>query len=307
MGLGETIGYGTRLTMNNDGLYQTWSNTFPRAIYIALLGDPTLRMEPVAPISNLSASTAANAVSLSWSASPDHIAGYHVYRAATPSGPFTRISDSLVTGTRFKDTHPAGGTYMVRAIALQTNPSGSYFNPSQGVFVTVGGGNQGTNGESIVVETIGSGTVSPNYNGKTLRVGKTYTMTAKPANGFQFVKWTGSISSDSAKIKFVMAPGMMLRATFEDVKRPALVINYPAAKRVVTNSIITATGRASDNGALAAVYYNFNATGWMPAVGAANWTAPGLACVEGQNTIQAYAVDTAGNVSRTNSIKFNRK
>jgi len=32
---------------------------------------------------------------------------------------------------------PAGSyTYVVRAVALQTNPSGSYYNPSQGVFAS---------------------------------------------------------------------------------------------------------------------------------------------------------------------------
>src|SRR6185295_5536808 len=39
MGLGETIGYSTRLTMNNSTLYRSRSNAFTRAIYISLMGD----------------------------------------------------------------------------------------------------------------------------------------------------------------------------------------------------------------------------------------------------------------------------
>ena len=53
MGLGETIGYGTRLTMNNNTLYQSASNAFMRAVYINLMGDPTLRQDPICPPSGL--------------------------------------------------------------------------------------------------------------------------------------------------------------------------------------------------------------------------------------------------------------
>ena len=137
MGLGEPIGDGIRLTMNNSTLYRSQSNAFARAIYIELLGDPTLRLEPIAPISNLSASANGNTVNLSWSPSTDSVAGYHVYRATSPAGPFTRLTGSLIPGTSFNDSSVTAGsyTYMIRAVALQTNPSGSYFNPSQGIFV----------------------------------------------------------------------------------------------------------------------------------------------------------------------------
>jgi hypothetical protein len=138
MGLGETIGYSTRLSMNNSALYQTQSNKFARAVFISLMGDPTLRMEPVAPPAGLLATPQANGVALSWSASPDNVQGYYVYRAATPAGPFVRLTSSLVAGTSYADTGVPSGvyTYMVRAVALETNPSGSYYDPSQGVFLT---------------------------------------------------------------------------------------------------------------------------------------------------------------------------
>jgi hypothetical protein len=84
----------------------------------------------------LSASPNGNSVVLNWSPSTDTVAGYHIYRASSPTGPFTRITPSLVIGTTFTDLSvPAGSyTYMLRGVALQTNPSGSYYNPSQGVF-----------------------------------------------------------------------------------------------------------------------------------------------------------------------------
>jgi len=139
MGLGEPIGYGIRLTMNNSTLYRSQSNDFARAIYIELMGDPTLRLEPIAPPSNLSAAPSGNGVVLNWSLSTDSVAGYHIYRATSPIGPYTRLTSSLITGTTFTDLAvPAGSyTYMARAVALQTNPSGTYYNPSQGVFASV--------------------------------------------------------------------------------------------------------------------------------------------------------------------------
>jgi hypothetical protein len=136
MGLGETIGYSTRLSMNNSTLYQNHSNYMIRAIYVALMGDPTLRQDIVAPVSNLSALAGANSVTLNWSPSSDPVLGYHVYRATSPSGPFTRLTSNLVTSTSYSDASLAANTYtyMVRAVALQTTPSGTFFNPSQGQF-----------------------------------------------------------------------------------------------------------------------------------------------------------------------------
>lgn len=138
MGLGETIGYGARVSMNNDTLYRNQTNQFARAVYMELLGDPTLRMDPISPVANVTATPGPGRVALSWTASADASAGYHIYRASSPAGPFARINGSLVTTTSFTDAGLAAGTYtyMIRAIALTTNPSGSYFNPSQGVFAT---------------------------------------------------------------------------------------------------------------------------------------------------------------------------
>lgn len=140
MGLGEPIGYDTRLTMNNDTLYKNQSNDFRRAVFIALMGDPTLRMDSVAPPSNLFATQSNSMVNLNWGASSDGtILGYHIYRSSSASGPFSRITTSLLAGTSCNDAGIAPGTYtyMVRSIKLQTTPSGSYFNPSQGIFSSI--------------------------------------------------------------------------------------------------------------------------------------------------------------------------
>jgi hypothetical protein len=43
----------------------------------------------------------------------------------------------LLGGTSFTDPSTAGGTYMVRAMKLETSSSGTYQNLSQGIFVTL--------------------------------------------------------------------------------------------------------------------------------------------------------------------------
>ncbi len=147
MALGETIGFSTRLNQNNAGLYRNMENLSAGQVHISLMGDPTLRMHAVTPPGALSA-TAGNGVVLNWGASPEATEGYTVYRAESPMGPFSRLNRSLVTGTSFADaTAPAGSlTYMVRAIKLESTASGTYQNPSQGVFttLTVGGGSLST-------------------------------------------------------------------------------------------------------------------------------------------------------------------
>jgi len=148
MGLGEPIGHSARVTMNNSGLYRNQVNHFARGVHIALMGDPTLRMHPVAPPANLNASMGSEGAVLSWTASADSVSGYHVYRAATAAGPFARLTSSLLGATRYTDANVTSGThtYMVRAIKLESGPSGTYFNPSQGVFVTVNGSSGGGSG-----------------------------------------------------------------------------------------------------------------------------------------------------------------
>jgi hypothetical protein len=125
--------------MNNNTLYKAQINPFRRGVHISLLGDPTLRLDAVAPAANLSATRSGPNVALNWSTSAESVAGYHVYRAATPGGPYTRLSPRLLTTSTFIDRNrTAAGTYMVRAIKLQVTPSGTYWNPSQGIFASVG-------------------------------------------------------------------------------------------------------------------------------------------------------------------------
>jgi hypothetical protein len=144
MGLGETIGYSTRLSQNNrvGGLYSP-QNDGTAGVHVALLGDPTLRLHPVLPPSGLNAVASSSGVILNWTASPDTgLQGYRVYRGTSLDGPFINISGStLVSQTTFTDPTPNAGVsvYMVRTIKLEHSGSGTYFNPSQGIFYALGG------------------------------------------------------------------------------------------------------------------------------------------------------------------------
>ncbi|MCM3878065.1 MAG: fibronectin type III domain-containing protein [Thermoanaerobaculia bacterium] len=132
MAMGETIGYAARLTQNNSG---TYFYGYGPSVHIALMGDPTLRMHVVAPAANVNATGGAGSAAISWTASADAVAGYHVYRGAGAAGPFTRLTPSPVAGTSFVDAGASGGTttYLVRAVRLETSASGSYWNASTGL------------------------------------------------------------------------------------------------------------------------------------------------------------------------------
>jgi len=139
MALGQTIGYSARRSQNNNssGPYKQL-NAGWQQVHVALMGDPTLRLHPVAPVTELTASVDAGQVSLAWIPSAEPALGHFVYRAADASGSFTRITSELLTGSSFTESGLEAGTYtyMVRAVVLEISASGSYYNASQGVFAT---------------------------------------------------------------------------------------------------------------------------------------------------------------------------
>ena len=140
MALGGTIGEAAQLVQNNRVVDFATGPLYGPAqgaageVHIALMGDPTLRLHAVAPVTNVAATNG----TIGWTASPDTVVGYHVYRSASPTGPFTRMTKDPVTGTSFTDATVTTGTctYMVRAIKLETSAGGTYYNSSQGICVT---------------------------------------------------------------------------------------------------------------------------------------------------------------------------
>ncbi|MFO1501048.1 MAG: FG-GAP-like repeat-containing protein [Verrucomicrobiota bacterium] len=132
LGLGETIGSAMLRTINSQ------ADINVETIYISLQGDPTLRLQIVRPVSNLTHALA-DGVKLTWSESPDTSQSF-VYRSTTGiDGHWTKLTPAPVTGLTFTDFSPPPGPklYQVRASNLQLTPSGSYTNLSQGAFVLV--------------------------------------------------------------------------------------------------------------------------------------------------------------------------
>ncbi len=131
-------------------------------------------------------------------------------------------------------------------------------------------------------------------------------MTAKAGKGFAFTNWTGSLTTNSPTLKFLMASNLEFTANFVDDTPPKVTITAPTANQHVSNAMFTVTGKASDNVSVASVYYQLNGLGWNPATpvnGWSNWTAS-LSLIATTNVIQAYAVDTASNKSSIVTTPF---
>jgi sugar lactone lactonase YvrE len=190
------------------------------------------------------------------------------------------------------DVTPANGTNIVQAYAEDLAGNVSTTNSVDFRY-----------GAPLTVILHGGGTVTPNLNGQLLEIGQTYTMTAQAGAGCSFINWTGSENTNSATLTFVMQVGLSFTANFTDPISPTITITSPSKGFHVSNSVFTATGTASDNGQVAAVWYQLNDGAWTMATSTTNWTA-GLTLTQSANTLQAYAVDSLDNVSDTNSVAF---
>lgn len=133
LALGECLGQGLMRTVGIAA-----GNTSVRSLYI--MGDSTLRPFVVAPPTSLTCPTN-GAVNLTWTASPEPGAPYHVYRSSssTISGfsEFTRLTTSPLSTNAVTDPSPPSGvcTYMVRALCITGTGSGTYTNISQGAII----------------------------------------------------------------------------------------------------------------------------------------------------------------------------
>ncbi len=192
--------------------------------------------------------------------------------------------------------HP--GTNTISAYAVDTAGNCSTTNTVKIVYVL---------SAPSKVQIVGQGTVTPDYDGELLQIGQKLTLTAKAASGFRFVGWTGTLAATNTALTFIMAPNLTLTATFVDSTRPVNVISYPAVNAKVTNEVITARGKATDNVGVATVWYQFNSLGWNRALTTdhwTNWVTGPLILLPRTNVIQAVAEDAAQNMSLTNTVKF---
>jgi hypothetical protein len=158
LGLGSTIGECAMISQNNSGLYQNQANANARGTHVALMGDPTLRLYPIPPATNVTASSSGSNTTVTWTASSDTgVAGYNVYRASGLAAPFNRLNATLVNGLSFVDSGaPSGAVYMVRAVKLQQSPSGTYYDASQGAYSSPAASQPPPNAPSALTATASS-------------------------------------------------------------------------------------------------------------------------------------------------------
>ena len=192
------------------------------------------------------------------------------------------------------------GTNTIQAYAEDTSGNLSLTNTVKYVYVVP---------RPLNVSINRNGSVTPDGNGALLLVNETYALTAVASPGFAFTNWSdgnGNRLTNGPTLRFTMATNLALVANFVDVTRPTLSITSPTLNQQCSNATFTAAGRAADNVAVASVLYSLNGGPWTNATTANNWTnwsAP-LPLVPGTNTLQAFALDTSGNASTTNSVPF---
>ena len=192
------------------------------------------------------------------------------------------------------------GTNTVQACAVDVAGNVSTTNTVKFVYILIA---------PLTVNIVGGGTVVTNYNNQLLQIGASYAMTARTNTGFAFVHWTdgdGNVLTNGATLQFVMASNLTFTASFVDVAAPTNGITSPTANQRWSNAVFTVTGAARDNVGVANVFLSLNGGGWTPAITANGWTnwSAQVSLTPGTNTVQACAVDAAGNVSTTNTVKF---
>jgi len=135
MGMGETIGHCARMTQNNSGsLY--FASYGARFVHLALMGDPTLRNDMITPVPVVTAEPEGFGARITWSPSPDATDGYLVYMRPFGAASYELLTEEAVPDSLWTiECLDSTGCYevMVRARALTTTPSGSFYNLSQGV------------------------------------------------------------------------------------------------------------------------------------------------------------------------------
>ena len=98
-----------------------------------------------------------------------------------------------------------------------------------------------------------------------------------------------------------------LGGQFQRCQPPSLAIASPLPGQLWgawTTANFIAAGTATDNVAVASVWYRLDGAAWAQANGTTNWTTANLSLSPGTNLIQACAVDASGNWSATNSVSF---
>jgi len=163
---------------------------------------------------------------------------------------------------------------------------------------------------ALTVSTNGLGSITTNYNGQLLIIGKSYSMTAKAATSFVFTNWTGGIGSpqniltNGLTVNFLMQSNLWLQANFQETSKPTLTVSSPTNNKKLTNALANLIGTTSDNWKVDGVWNQLNDGAWNLASTTnsfTNWTAT-LTLIAGTNTIKSFAQNWGGLFSTTNNL-----
>lgn len=139
--------------------YEFFSDSYDAA-YVSnnLMGDPTLRVAQVGPVSNLTISrTDASHIQLNWTASPaTDLIGYHVYASTDRLGSYSRLTDTPTTDISFEAVadEDVETWFQVRAVANVTVPTGVYEDQSHARFALAYGDGTVNSSPSATNQTV---------------------------------------------------------------------------------------------------------------------------------------------------------
>lgn len=132
MALGNHIGFGTRVSMNNKERYFNGGfNASDSSVHIALMGDPSLCNRHLPPARGLKAVSSNKLIRLTWNKSSGDFDSYAIFRHDTAKNIFYRVGVVSSADTSFTDSfnfYTGNYRYIVRTRNLETTGSGSYFN-----------------------------------------------------------------------------------------------------------------------------------------------------------------------------------
>jgi hypothetical protein len=162
----------------------------------------------------------------------------------------------------------------------------------------------------LALEINGLGSVSPNCNGELFQIGQLYTLNAVGVMGFAFTNWVistnwiGGLVVTQTNLQFTMTSNLTVQANFINIFDLTNTITAPTNGQIMPNALATVLGNAVDKVQIAGVWYQLNNGAWNATSTTNGWTnwAATATLIAGTNTINAYAMDLAGNLSPTSSV-----
>ena len=254
-------------------------------------------------------SVTANAATLNATINPEGYAATYFFEYGTT----TNYGIASTTVSLLANTNTISATSEINGLTpgtlyhftvVATGPGGTVVGPDMTLNTPL------YNTATLTLSTNGPGSISPALSGAALIVGQNYTLTALPAvAGIIFSNWTdinGVSIATSPSMTFQMFSNVSYTANFIDATKPTVSISSPITNIIGSNGVILVTGTAADNVSVSNVYLRLNGSNWFTPNTTNNWSNWSylFSPFSGTNILSAYAVDSAGNSSQTNTVAF---